>query len=174
MSSYTPNNYDHGTSSSRYIPPGYNTSNDQPHTDGDRQSHLTPPPRHSESSSSRPYTPPNPEQYNANPSYRAPLEDRPANPDVQAVQAAAGYSGGGRPRSGSSRSRAMSHASHGSRPSHDGRRPSHQSHHSHRSHHSSAAKSHHSSRHEEEPYRTESEREEYIKGLKRINSKRPT
>lgn len=184
MSTYPSTNYRPGSGSSRYIPDGYDAPTSMPQIDGDKKSHLTPPPRHSASSdfqSSRPYTPPNPEQYSASPSYRAPLDDRPANPDVQAIQAAAGY-GTTRPRSSSDRSRRPSHTSghsHRSHHSHDEvRRPSHESHHSHRSHHSSAGRSHHSSsahgKAREEPYRTESEREEYIKELKRINSKRPT
>jgi hypothetical protein len=183
MTTHTP-----GTGSSRYIPQGYDSHNGLPHTDGDKQAHLAPPSRHGatpEYDSSRPYTPPSPEQYDAHPSYRAPLDDRPANPNVQAVQASAGY-GGGRPRSASNRSEAPSHHSHRSHHHHhahdDGRRPSHGSyrsgsHRSHKSHHSTAAKSHHSSGHSksgEEPYRTESERQEYIKGLKKINSNRPT
>lgn len=186
MSTYPSTNYRPGSSSSKYIPEDYDAPTRLPQVDGDRQTHLTPPPRHS-ASMDRPYTPPNPEQYSASPSYRAPLYDRPANPDVQAIQEAAGY-GSGRRRSSGSRSRSRapsnvstrshhSHHSHYSRPSQDARRASHDSHRSHRSHHSPAARSHHSSGHKrsgEEPYRTESERQEYIKGLKRINSTRPT
>ncbi|SMR48937.1 unnamed protein product [Zymoseptoria tritici ST99CH_1A5] len=101
-----------------------------------------------EDQQSRPYRPPSPVQYSSSPSYKVPIDQlRPPNPDVQAVQ---------------SNSRPVDE-----RPSHD-RRASNASHRSSRSHVSQYRRSN------DEPYRTESEREEYIKQLKRTESTRPT
>jgi hypothetical protein len=163
------------SSSNKYIPENYNyygSSPGSPSRNG--PSYLSP-----EQPQSRPFTPPSPAQYNASPNYRLPAEQmRPANPDVQAVQHAEGYG-----RRSESRERRPSHTSMHSRHSHQSHRssrpvderPTHERQGSHRSHRSSH--SHNSSHHRksgDQRYRTESEREEYINELKRIDSTRPT